>query len=120
MLGIGVDIVKIARVERVFEKFGPKFTCKILSSREMGQYSVDARFLAKRFAAKEAIAKALGTGFRNGVTMPCISIEKNSLNQPQVILDGAAQARLISMGGRDVLLSLSDEVDTVVAFAVVR
>ena len=97
MLGIGVDIVKIARVERVFEKFGPKFTRKILSSREMAQCSVDARFLAKRFAAKEAIAKALGTGFRNCVTMPCISIDKNSLNQPQVRLDGAAQARLISI-----------------------
>ena len=60
MLGIGVDIVKIARVERVFEKFGPKFTRKILSNREMGQHSVDARFLAKRFAAKEAIVKGPG------------------------------------------------------------
>ena len=52
--------------------------------------------------------------------MPSISIEKSPLNQPQVVLTGAAKARLDSMGGTEVLLSISDEVDSVVAFAVVR
>ena len=120
MIGIGVDIVNIARVERVFEKFGERFAKKVLAPGELQSLSLDPRLLAKRFAAKEAVAKALGTGFRQGITMPSISIEKSPLNQPQVVLTGAAKARLDSMGGREVLLSISDEVDSVVAFAVVR
>lgn len=120
MIGIGVDIVKIARVERVFEKYGHKFAGKVLSTEELEAFPIDARFLAKRFAAKEAIAKALGSGFRLGVTMPSIQIVKTPLNQPQVVLVGAARARLASIGGQEVLLSISDEVDSVVAFAVVR
>ena len=120
MIGIGVDIVNIARIERVFEKFGERFARKVLAPGELESLSLDPRLLAKRFAAKEAVAKALGTGFRQGITMPSISIAKSSLNQPQVVLMGAAKARLDSMGGQDVLLSISDEVDSVVAFAVVR
>ena len=120
MIGIGVDIVNIARVERVFEKFGERFARKVLAPGELQSLAIDPRLLAKRFAAKEAVAKALGTGFRLGITMPSIRIEKNQLNQPQVVLMGAAKARLDSMGGQEVLLSISDEVDSVVAFAVVR
>lgn len=120
MIGIGVDIVNIARVERVFEKFGERFAKKILAPSELQSLSLDPRLLAKRFAAKEAVAKALGTGFRLGITMPSIRIEKNQLNQPQVVLTGAAKTRLDSIGGEEVLLSISDEVDSVVAFAVVR
>lgn len=120
MIGIGVDIVSFARVERVFNKFGERFTQKILAPGECHGLSVDARLLAKRFASKEAVAKALGTGFRLGVTMPSIQIEKTALNQPRVVLSGAAKARLESIGGTEVLLSISDEVDSVVAFAVVR
>ncbi len=120
MIGIGVDIVNIARVERVFEKFGERFAQKVLAPSELQELAIDPRLLAKRFAAKEAVAKALGTGFRLGVTMPSISIEKSLLNQPQVVLTGAAKTRLDSIGGTEVLLSISDEVDSVVAFAVVR
>lgn len=120
MIGIGVDIVNVARVERVFNKFGERFAQKVLAPSESQERAIDGRFLAKRFAAKEAIAKALGTGFRLGITMPSICIEKSPLNQPQVVLSGAAKARLESIGGEEVLLSISDEVDSVVAFAVVR
>lgn len=120
MIGIGVDIVNVARVERVFNKFGERFAQKVLAPSESQERVIDGRFLAKRFAAKEAIAKALGTGFRLGITMPSICIEKSPLNQPRVVLSGAAKARLESIGGEVVLLSISDEVDSVVAFAVVR
>lgn len=120
MIGIGVDIVNIARVERVFEKFGDRFARKVLAPNELQTLAIDPQLLAKRFAAKEAVAKALGTGFRLGITMPSISIEKTPLNQPQVVLTGAAKTRLDSMGGKEVLVSISDEVDSVVAFAVVR
>ncbi len=120
MLGIGVDIVKIARIERVFDRFGDKFAHKILSPEELSEHVINARFLAKRFAAKEAVSKALGTGLRMGITMPSISLVKSELGQPQVVLTGVAEVRLLEMGGQDVLLSISDEVDSVVAFAVVR
>lgn len=79
MIGIGVDIVNIARVERVFEKFGERFARKVLAPGELQSLTLDPRLLAKRFAAKEAVAKALGTGFRLGITMPSIRIEKISL-----------------------------------------
>ena len=79
MIGIGVDIVNIARVERVFEKFGERFARKVLAPSELQSLAIDPRLLAKRFAAKEAVAKALGTGFRLGITMPSIRIEKNQL-----------------------------------------
>ena len=120
MIGIGVDIVNIARVEHVFERFGERFAQKVLAPSELQDLAIDARFLAKRFAAKEAVAKALGTGFRLGITMPSISIEKSPLNQPQVVLTGAAKTRLERIGGHEVLLSISDEADSVVAFAVLR
>ena len=120
MIGVGVDIVNIARVERVFDHFGERFAQKILAPSELENASLNARFRAKRFAAQEAVATALGTGFRCGITMPSIRIEKSPLNQPQVVLSGAAKSRLVSIGGQEVLLSISDEIDSVVAFAVVR
>ena len=120
ILGIGVDIVLLARVESAFSRFGDRFSKKILSVQELSSETVDARVLAKRFAVKEALAKALGTGFRGGITMPSMSIVKTELNAPKVILSGAALERLERLGGSEVLVSISDEVDSVIAFAIVQ
>ena len=87
--GIGVDIVKLERIEAA-SAFGDRFARKVLSAEELSGGPVTASLIAKRFAAKEAIAKALGTGFRGGITMPSITITKNSLNKPEVALTGAA------------------------------
>ena len=76
--------------------------------------------LAGRFAAKEAVAKALGTGFRGGITMPSITIRKTLMNKPEVSLMGAAAERLRVIGAQQVLVSVADEVDSVVAFAIVQ
>ena len=66
--GIGVDIVKIERIEAVYRRFGDRFARKVLSAEELSAGPVTSSLIAKRFAAKEAIVKALGTGFRGGIT----------------------------------------------------
>jgi holo-[acyl-carrier protein] synthase len=118
--GIGVDIVKLERVEAAYERFGERFARKVLSPDELATSAITAFFIAKRFAAKEAIAKALGTGFREGITMPLITVTKNQLNKPEVALTGAAAERLRAIGAQEVLVSISDEVDSVVAFAIAQ
>ena len=118
--GIGVDIVKLERIEAVHRRFGDRFARKVLSAEELSAGPVTSSLIAKRFAAKEAIAKALGTGFRGGITMPSITINKNSLNKPEVALTGAAAERLRVMGAQQVLVSIADEVDSVIAFAIAQ
>ena len=118
--GVGVDIVKLERIEAVHRRFGDRFARKVLSAEELSVGPVTTSLIAKRFAAKEAIAKALGTGFRGGITMPSITINKNSLNKPQVALTGAAAERLRVIGAQQVLVSIADEVDSIVAFAIAQ
>ena len=118
--GIGVDIVKLERIEAVHRRFGDRFVRKVLSTEELSAGSVTSSLIAKRFAAKEAIAKALGTGFRDGITMPSITISKNSLSKPQVALTGAAADQLRVIGAQQVLVSIADEVDSVIAFAIAQ
>mgnify|MGYP001498787779 FL=1 len=118
--GIGVDIVKLERIEAAYERFGERFARKVLSADELATSAITASFIAKRFASKEAIAKALGSGFREGITMPLITVTKNQLNKPEVALAGAAAERLRAIGAQEVLVSISDEVDSVVAFAIAQ
>ena len=118
--GIGVDIVKLERIEAAYERFGERFARKVLSADELAASAITASFIAKRFASKEAIAKALGSGFREGITMPLITVMKNQLNKPEVALAGAAAERLRAIGAQEVLVSISDEVDSVVAFAIAQ
>jgi holo-[acyl-carrier protein] synthase len=118
--GIGVDIVKLERVEAVHRRFGDRFARKVLSAEELSAGPITSSLIAKRFVAKEAIAKALGTGFRGGITMPSMTIKKSLLNEPQVSLAGAAAERLRVIGAQQVLVSIADEVDSVVAFAIAQ
>ncbi len=123
IVGVGTDLVRIDRIAGVLERQGSRFVERILSAQEREQSGLlgvpaDARSLAKYFAAKEAVAKALGTGFRLGVSWKDIVVSRTELGAPTVSLSGAAQARSTALGGRQVLLSLSDETDHVLAFAV--
>jgi len=89
--GIGIDMVDVRRMQENIERFGARFAGKILSASEMQEYSaVDkpASFLARRFAAKEALAKALGTGFNNGVTLKNITIIHGLDGQPAIACAG--------------------------------
>ena len=121
MISVGTDILKIERVDEVTARLGERFVARILTPEEQEEYRQSAqgnRLLAKRFAAKEAVAKALGTGIGRGVSWQDIRIEHDANGAPLVRLDGGAKRAAEERGGSRVALSLADELDYVVAFAV--
>jgi len=120
-IAIGTDIVEIQRIADALERQGDKFVQRILTDSELADYRArgqSAAFLAKRFAAKEAISKALGTGIGQGVSFQDMAISNNAAGAPQVTLHGAAAEVLKSLGGTQALLSLSDEKQYALAYAV--
>ena len=111
-IAIGTDIVEIQRIASALERQGDKFVQRILTESEIAEYQArgnSVAFLAKRFAAKEAIAKALGTGIGRGISFQHMIVSNNSEGAPQVELQANAAERLKQLGGSNVLLSLSDE-----------
>ena len=117
--GVGVDMVKVSRIRAGLDRFGDRFARRILSSSEFEDFQRAGRrasFLAKRFAAKEAVAKALGTGFRDGLTLRQISVEHDSLGKPQLRYSGRASELLEANGIGDSHLSITDEDDHALAF----
>ena len=122
ILGIGTDIIRIARMESAWSRHGERLSERILTPAErqiLQRHSAPLRYLAKRWAAKEAVAKALGTGIRGSVGFQSLEIRNDELGQPQVVLFEGAQARLDALGGGECWLSLSDEDAYAVAFAVI-
>ena len=120
MIALGTDILEVKRIEEVVDRFGDRFVRRILTELEREEYAKSAlpnRLLAKRFAAKEAVAKALGTGIGRGVSWQDIRIDHDDMGAPLVVLTGGAQEVASDRGGTQVLLSLSDEAQYVVAFA---
>lgn len=120
--GVGTDLLDQRRIARVIEKHNERFSQRILTADELTlweQKSHSVNFLAKRFAAKEAISKALGTGIAQGVSFQQMNIYSDSMGKPVVELSGAALAIMTALGGQQVLLSLSDEGHMILAFAVV-
>lgn len=117
--GIGTDIVRVDRMQKDIEKYGDRFASRILTEAEMEDYhanSKKAHFLAKRFAAKEAAAKAMGLGFRNGLQLKHISVDHDELGKPMLEFSGFASEFVQDKEITSVHLSLSDEVDHAVAF----
>jgi holo-[acyl-carrier protein] synthase len=99
ILGLGSDICDIRRIEAVMDRFGDKFLQRVFTEAERARAerrsgSNRAGTYAKRFAAKEACAKALGTGFARGVFHSCIGVVNRSGGQPTLLLTGGAAARL--------------------------
>lgn len=121
ILGIGVDLVQVARVGRMHERHGERLARRILAPAELGDYAAShdrSRFLAKRFAAKEAFAKALGTGLRAPVLLSNIEIGHDRLGKPEYRFSGQLADWLSARPVNRVHLSISDERDHVVAFAI--
>lgn len=112
--GIGVDIVRIARMQHALERFGDRFLCRILSERERLDLSGSPqvpRFLAARFAAKEAFAKALGTGFREGLSLCDVAVDHDARGRPLLACTGRAAELLRLREITHTHLSLTDEAD---------
>jgi len=110
ILGIGIDIIEVERIQKSFEKFGERFLKRILHPNEINyclSHRVPAPFLAARFAGKEAISKAFGTGIGAQLGWQDMEIGRKPSGEPFVILHEAGQKLLETRGGRTVLISLS-------------
>ncbi len=123
IFGIGTDVVRIDRVQAVYEKFGSRFVSRLLLADEISEFESSrrkVRFLAMRFAAKEAVVKALGTGFSHGVWIRDIGVKHNDWGRPEVIYSDRGLAVCARLGAGRGYVSLSDESGLAVAFAVVE
>lgn len=121
--GIGSDIVEYARFERMLARYGDRTAERVLSGREMPEFRSNAdpaRLLAKRFAAKEAFAKAVGSGFRYPVSLRRISITHDGLGKPVLQFDEVLRTHLAQLGISGHHLSISDERSMIVAFVVLE
>ena len=95
ILGIGADVVEVARVARMLERYGERFAIRVLAPGEWEGYRVSANrpiFLASRFAAKEAFGKAFGTGLRTPVLLTSIGVAHDPLGRPSLCLAPELQA----------------------------
>ena len=104
--GTGVDLIEIARIRAVLERRGSRFLNRIYTQRERDYCGGRVAELAVRFAAKEAVMKALGTGMR-GIAWREIEILANARGKPVVLLHGRARARANRTGLRDIDISLT-------------
>jgi holo-[acyl-carrier protein] synthase len=117
IIGLGTDIVAIARIAKALERT-PALAKRILTETELEQFRVSTqpeRFLAKRFAAKEAAVKALGTGVGNGVGWQHVETSHNELGRPLLSISSTAAQIAEQLGITHWHLSYTDEVDYVVA-----
>ena len=117
--GIGTDLVHIPRIEALLLRHGMKFARRILADSEFAEFQQStkpAEFLAKRFAAKEATAKALGTGFRNGLSLKHIAVGHDELGRPTLNYFGVGAELVERFAIEYSHLSLSDERDYALAF----
>ncbi len=121
--GIGTDIVNVARIERALERYGERFPQRILADVEMAEYAKaahPARFLAKRFAAKEAYSKAYGTGIGQEFGWHDIHIGHDPQGRP--VIEHAPKFAE-TLAGKNLLtthISLSDETDAALAFVIIE
>ena len=121
IFGIGTDVVQVARVQAIFERHGEHFVRRLLMPEEetaFRSYKRPVRFLAMRFAAKEAIVKALGTGFAHGVWIRDVGIAANAWGRPEVIWSDRGRELRDRLGAGEGHVTLTDEAGLVVAVAV--
>jgi len=123
ILGIGIDIIEVARIQASHEKFGERFINRILHPNEIKyclSHRVPGPFLAARFAAKEAISKAFGTGIGAQLGWHDMEVGRKESGEPFVILHDKGQALLKARGASHVLISLSHTADHATAVAILE
>ena len=123
IFGIGTDIVEYARIESMWQRYQVRLAERMLSAAEFPEYlahTQPARLLAKRFAAKEAFAKAVGSGLRYPVSLTLISVTHDGLGKPVLQFDPVLRTYLARLGISGHHLSLSDERNMIVAFVVLE
>ena len=123
IFGIGTDLVNINRVQRLYNKYGQKFVDKILlpEEKKLLQSNRDpVKFLANRFAGKEAAAKAFGTGFSQGVSWKDIGVTKNLSGQPKLIFSKKIKALFSQKEILSAHISLTDDPPWAIAFVILE
>jgi len=122
IFGVGTDICELSRVQNTYDRFGERFVDRLLMDEERALFERNkrpVRFLAMRFAAKEAVVKAMGTGFSHGMWIRDVGIVANDWGRPLVIWSERGQAVCDQFGIGEGHVSLSDDAGLIVAFAVV-
>lgn len=121
--GIGTDILNINRIEKSYMKFSQRLLNKILSQSEIEQFKkhkTPIHFLAKRFAAKEALFKALGTGYGKGLFFHHIAIKNDKLGKPFFVIENQLAEIMKKNNWKNIEVSISDEKDYAIAFVVIE
>ncbi len=123
ILGVGIDIIEVARIQASYEKFGERFLKRILHPNEIAyclSHKAPGPFLAARFAAKEAISKAFGTGIGAELGWQDMEVVRRESGEPYVVLHGDGSKLLDQRGGRVVLISLSHTQQHAAAVAILE
>ena len=123
ILGTGIDLIDVRRIERALARFGHRFARRVLVDDEYQRFcrhAKPAHYLAKRFAAKEAFSKAMGTGIHFPVNWHNVSVANERSGKPYLKFSAPLAALLEHRGIRRAHLSLSDEVEMACAFVVLE
>ena len=123
IFGVGTDIVEVSRIQATYDRFGEHFVRRILMDEEIVLFRKSkwpVRFLAMRFAGKEAAVKAMGTGFRHGVWVRDVGITNNEWGRPLIIWSERGRGVCERLGIGKGHVSLTDDAGLVIACAVVE
>ena len=123
IFGIGVDVLEADRVKRLYDKYGDHFVERLLLPKEraqLGKTKRTERFLAMRFAAKEAIVKAMGTGFAHGMWIRDVGVVQNAWGRPEVVYSERGEKMRRKLGIGSGHITLTDEAGLIVAVAVLE
>ena len=130
ILGVGIDLVDIFRIDRILEKYPRQFAKRVLGKRELGTYEKILlsdvkskekanRFIAKRLAAKEAVSKAFGTGLRGQISLKTIEVLNDSLGKPYVVVS-PLKDKITLPYFKKIHISLTDESNFAQAIAILE
>ena len=123
ILGTGIDIIEVTRIAASYEKFGERFVNRILLPDEIAycrSHKNPAPFLAARFAAKEAVSKAFGTGIGAALGWQDMEIRRKASGEPFVVLHGKGEQLFVSRGAKRLLISLSHTANYAAATAILE
>ena len=123
ILGTGIDIIEVARIASSYEKFGERFVNRILLPDEIAycrSHKNPAPFLAARFAAKEAISKAFGTGIGAALGWQDVEIRRKESGEPHVVLHGKGEHLFAARNAKRLLISLSHTANYAAAMAILE
>ena len=121
IVGLGIDIAEMARLAKVYEKFGRRFLEKFLTPTELASLPAQPLpYIAGRFAAKEAAVKALGTGFAEGIGPRDVAVRSLPSGKPELVLSGKAREKADALGAKKLHLTLTHTRDNAAAVVILE